>query len=205
LFANEPAINYHHLNNFAKTLDGKIKQIYMCMHHSLGVSLKQLTRFFDVQKNLSFSLENQKIKTYIHPNNQFSSKKEDYSPYPIYSILPPKYVDSWIGSETMSREILNSESTLVSTQEPFSPTTKIEKTQSDYMSKNLFENKKTKLLSSYMSNKSLINPSSNFSSLKSADALFYSASLLKLSSRTFSIFFTSIILLLLLFLLTAIP
>jgi hypothetical protein len=40
------------------------------MHCSLDTSSKQLTRFFDVQKNLSFSLENKTIKTYIHSNDR---------------------------------------------------------------------------------------------------------------------------------------
>jgi hypothetical protein len=43
----------------------------------------------------------------------------------------------------MSGEILNSEVAPVSTQELFSPMTEIEKTQSGYMSKNPFDNKKT--------------------------------------------------------------
>jgi hypothetical protein len=50
------SINYHHLNNFAKTLDSKKRCISIKMHCSLGASLKQLTRFFDAQKNLSFTL-----------------------------------------------------------------------------------------------------------------------------------------------------
>jgi hypothetical protein len=63
------SINYHHLNHFAKTLDTKNKHISIRMHRSLGASLKQLTRFFNAQKTLSFSLENNMVKTYIHSND----------------------------------------------------------------------------------------------------------------------------------------
>jgi hypothetical protein len=74
------SINYHHLNHFAKTLDIKNKYISIIMHYSLGASSKQLTHFFDVQKNLSFSLENNKIHTYIHPNNRKPVSTEPISP-----------------------------------------------------------------------------------------------------------------------------
>jgi hypothetical protein len=53
------------------------------------------------KKNLSFSLENQKIKTYIHSNDQVPIRKEDYSPHPLYSILSPEYTDSWTSLRTM--------------------------------------------------------------------------------------------------------
>jgi hypothetical protein len=105
----------------------------------------------------------------------------------------------------MLGKILNSESAPVSIQELFSPMTEMEKTQSGYISKNLFDNKKTKLLSSYISNKSLINPSSNFSSLKNTDALFSSVSPSETEFKNLLYFFTSIILLFLLFLLIVIP
>jgi hypothetical protein len=74
------SINYHYLNHFAKTLGTKNKHISIRMHCSLGASLKQLTRFFDVQKNLSFSLENNKIHTYIHPNDRKPVNTEPISP-----------------------------------------------------------------------------------------------------------------------------
>jgi hypothetical protein len=56
------------------------------MHRSLGASLKQLTRFFDVQKNLTLSLENNNINTYIHPNDREPVQSEPLSPSPIYSV-----------------------------------------------------------------------------------------------------------------------
>jgi hypothetical protein len=66
------SINYHHLNHFAKTLDTKNKHISIRMHYSLRASSKQLTCFFDVKKNLSFSLENNMVKTYIYTNDHES-------------------------------------------------------------------------------------------------------------------------------------
>jgi hypothetical protein len=57
------------------------------MHRSLGASLKQLTRFFNVQKNLSFSLKNNNIiNTYIHPNDQELIRSELISLPLIYSV-----------------------------------------------------------------------------------------------------------------------
>jgi hypothetical protein len=80
------SINYH-LNNFAKTLDSKKKRISIRMHHSLGASLKQLTRFFDVKKNLSFSLENNNtINTYIHPNDRESVENQPTNQFPLLLI-----------------------------------------------------------------------------------------------------------------------
>jgi hypothetical protein len=81
------SINYHHLNQFAKTLDAKKKRISIRMHHSLSTSSKQLTRFFDAQKNLSFSLENNNtINTYIYPNDQKPIRSEPLSPPLMYSV-----------------------------------------------------------------------------------------------------------------------
>jgi hypothetical protein len=74
------SINYHHLNHFAKTLDTKNKRISIRIHRSLGASSKQLTRFFDAQKNLSFSLENNKIHTYIHSNDRKPVNTKPISP-----------------------------------------------------------------------------------------------------------------------------
>jgi hypothetical protein len=76
------SINYHHLNQFAKTLDIKKKCISIRMHHSLGASSKQLTRFFNVQKNLAFSLENNMINTYVHSNDHESIKSKPLSSLP---------------------------------------------------------------------------------------------------------------------------
>jgi hypothetical protein len=76
------SINYHHRNHFAKTLDTKNKHILIRMHRSLGASLKQLTCFFDVQKNLSFSLENNMVKTYIHTNDHELISSKPLSPPP---------------------------------------------------------------------------------------------------------------------------
>jgi hypothetical protein len=80
------SINYHHLNQFAKLLDSKNKCISIKMHHSLGVSSKQLTCFFDVQKNLSFILENNKVNTYIHSNDTKPIRTELISPLLIYNM-----------------------------------------------------------------------------------------------------------------------
>jgi hypothetical protein len=58
------------------------------MHHSLDASSKQLTHFFDVQKNLSFSLENNNtINTYIHLNDRESIRSEPLFPPPMYSVM----------------------------------------------------------------------------------------------------------------------
>jgi hypothetical protein len=82
------SINYHHLNQFAKTLDTKKKCISIRMHHSLDASSKQLTYFFDAQKNLSFSLENNNtINTYIHPNDQEPIKSKSLSLPSMYSVM----------------------------------------------------------------------------------------------------------------------
>jgi hypothetical protein len=57
------------------------------MHRSLGASLKQLTRFFDVQKNLSFFLENNNtINTYIHSNDKEPVQSKPISPSLIYNV-----------------------------------------------------------------------------------------------------------------------
>jgi hypothetical protein len=55
------------------------------MHCSLGTSSKQLTCFFDAQKNLSFSLENETIKIYIHSNDREPINTEPLSPLPSTS------------------------------------------------------------------------------------------------------------------------
>jgi hypothetical protein len=57
------------------------------MHHSLGASSKQLTHFFDTQKNLSFSLENNyTVNTYIHSNDWEPIRSEPLSPPLMYSV-----------------------------------------------------------------------------------------------------------------------
>jgi hypothetical protein len=65
------------------------------LSHSLlllhSLSLKK-TYKKTYKKNLSFSLENQKIKTYIHLNDQVSIREENCSPHPLYSTLSPEYV-----------------------------------------------------------------------------------------------------------------
>jgi hypothetical protein len=61
------------------------------MHHFLGVSLKQLTRFFDMQKNLSFSLENNTVNTYIYPNNKKPVRLKPISPPPAYNVTFSKF------------------------------------------------------------------------------------------------------------------
>jgi hypothetical protein len=61
------------------------------MHRSLGASSKQLTRFFNAQKNLSFSLENNTINTYIHSNDQEPIRSKPISPSPTYSVIFPKF------------------------------------------------------------------------------------------------------------------
>jgi hypothetical protein len=101
---------------------------------------------------------------------------EKKTTHPIHS-TPSFYQSMLISSKTMPREILNSEGTPVSTQELFSLMTEMKKTQSGYMSNNSFKNKKTKLLSSFMSNKSPFNSPSNFLSLKSTNVSFSSVSL----------------------------
>jgi hypothetical protein len=80
------SINYHHLNNFAKTLDSKKKHISIKKHHSLGASSKQLTHFFDVQKTLSFSLENNIVNTYIYSNNRKLVRLEPISSPLAYNV-----------------------------------------------------------------------------------------------------------------------
>jgi hypothetical protein len=67
-------------------LDSKKKCISIKMHHSLDTSLKQLTCFFDVQKNLSFSLENNTVNTYIYSNNRKPVRSEPISLPPAYNI-----------------------------------------------------------------------------------------------------------------------
>jgi hypothetical protein len=84
-------INYHHLNNFAKTLDSKNKRISIQIYYSLGTSSKQLTHFFDVQKNLSFTLENNNINTYIHVNDKEPIKSKPLSSPPIYKVMFSKF------------------------------------------------------------------------------------------------------------------
>jgi hypothetical protein len=82
----------------------------------------------------------------------------------------------------MSREIINSESTPVSTQKLFLLITEIEKTVktlSGYISINSFKYKKTELLSGYMLNKSLLNPLFNSPSIKNTHILFSSVFLLE--------------------------
>jgi hypothetical protein len=62
------------------------------MHHSLDTSLKQLTCFFDVQKNLSFSLENNNtINTYIHSNDREPIRSEPIFPLSIYNVTFSKF------------------------------------------------------------------------------------------------------------------
>jgi hypothetical protein len=57
------------------------------MHHFLDISSKQLTCFFNVQKNLSFSLENNNtINTYIHSNDREPVKSKPISPPLIYNV-----------------------------------------------------------------------------------------------------------------------
>jgi hypothetical protein len=60
------------------------------MHHSLDTSSKQLTCFFNVQKNLSFSLENT-INTYIHPNDKKPNRFEPLSSSLNYKVIFPKF------------------------------------------------------------------------------------------------------------------
>jgi hypothetical protein len=79
------------------------------MHRSLDASSKQLTCFFDAQKNLSFSLENNTVKTYIHANDQnpistevlssFSSPPS--SPIPI-NIFEKNNLTKWKNYFSMS-------------------------------------------------------------------------------------------------------
>jgi hypothetical protein len=85
------SINYHHLNQFAKSLDSKNKCILIKIHYSLGASSKQLTCFFDVQKNLSFTLENNKVNIYIHLNDTEPIKTEPISPSLIYNMTFSKF------------------------------------------------------------------------------------------------------------------
>jgi hypothetical protein len=62
------------------------------MYCSLDASSKQLTHFFDVQKNLSFSLENNNtINTYIHPNDKEPVRFEPISPLLIYNVTFLKF------------------------------------------------------------------------------------------------------------------
>jgi hypothetical protein len=98
------------------------------MHSSLGVSLKQLTHFFNVQKNLYFSLENNKTKKYLYSNDVFSICKKDDSFLLIYSVLFPKF-------DNLGKE----------------------KLLSGLTSKNPFTLEKSELLSSFMSNNFLFN------------------------------------------------
>jgi hypothetical protein len=77
------------------------------MHHSLGASSKQLTRFFDVQKNLSFTLENNNvINTYIHPNDKEPVRSEPISPPLIYSVTFPEFNEkdssNWNNNKSVS-------------------------------------------------------------------------------------------------------
>jgi hypothetical protein len=64
------------------------------MHSSLGASSKQLTHFFDAQKNLYFSLENNKTKTYLYLNDVFSIHEKDNSLSQLYSVTFPKFNNS---------------------------------------------------------------------------------------------------------------
>jgi hypothetical protein len=54
---------------------------------------------FPVKKNLSFSLENNKINTYIHPNNREPVRLESISPSLIYNMTFPEFdeIDSLKG------------------------------------------------------------------------------------------------------------
>jgi hypothetical protein len=62
------------------------------MHRSLGASSKQLTDFFNVQKNQSFSLENNNtINTYIHSNDRELVRSEPISPLPNYTVTFSKF------------------------------------------------------------------------------------------------------------------
>jgi hypothetical protein len=62
------------------------------MYHSLGASSKQLTHFFDAQKNLSFSLENNNIiNTYIHSNDREPVRSEPISPPLNYNVTFSKF------------------------------------------------------------------------------------------------------------------
>jgi hypothetical protein len=79
----------------------------------------------------------------------------------LYSTLSLEYADSWTSLRTMSSENQNSGGAPISTQELFPQTTEMEKTLktlSNYMSKNPFKLEKTESLSSFMLNKSLLNP-----------------------------------------------
>jgi hypothetical protein len=98
------------------------------------------------KKNLS-SLENQKIKTYSHSNDQLPLREEDCSPHPLYSTLSSEYTDSWTYTGVVSSENQNNKGAFISTQVSFPQTTEIEKTLSSYTSKNPFKPKKTEPLS----------------------------------------------------------
>jgi hypothetical protein len=57
------------------------------MHYSLGASSKQLTHFFNAQKNLSFFLENNNtVNTYIYSNDREPIRSESFSPPLMYSV-----------------------------------------------------------------------------------------------------------------------
>jgi hypothetical protein len=102
------SINYHHLNHFIKTLDTKNKHISIRIHRSLEVSSKQLTRFFDVQKNLSFSLENNIVKTYINVNDHKSVSTEPLSfPPPVTAFEFKNNSLNWENNYSMSSYVLN--------------------------------------------------------------------------------------------------
>jgi hypothetical protein len=62
------------------------------MHRSLDALSKQLTHFFNVQKNLFFSLENNNtINTYIHPNDKESVQSKLIFSLSIYNVTFPEF------------------------------------------------------------------------------------------------------------------